>query len=225
MRRAMPIGVTLSRFLVALACAASLCARADEIEVVDARLAASEEGLLLSADFSFEFNERLQEAVSNGVTLYFVVEFELTRPRWWWFDENTAQRRTQWRLSYHALTRQYRLSTGALHQNFASLDQALDVMRRLRNWQVLERSVPLRGTSYEVAVRMRLDTAQLPRPLQVSALTNRELHLESPWRRFIFLPPPPAPAAAPPPAASSVPATRPPGSAQEPPEPPEEVER
>jgi hypothetical protein len=181
--------------------------------------------LLLSADFSFEFNERLQEAVSNGVTLYFVVEFELTRPRWWWFDENTAQRRTQWRLSYHALTRQYRLSTGALHQNFASLDQALDVMRRLRNWQVLERSVPLRGTSYEVAVRMRLDTAQLPRPLQVSALTNRELHLESPWRRFIFLPPPPAPAAAPPPAASSVPAMRPPGSAQEPPEPPEEVER
>jgi len=71
-------------------------------------------------------------------------------------------------------------------------------MRRLRNWQVLERSVRLRGSSYEVAVRMRLDTTQLPRPLQVSALTNRELHLESAWKRFIFLPPqPPAPAQVP----------------------------
>jgi hypothetical protein len=61
----------------------------------------------------------------------------------------------------------------------------------LRNWLVLERSVRLTGSQYEVAVRMRLDTAQLPRPLQVSALTNRELRLESPWKRFLYLPPKP----------------------------------
>lgn len=185
---------------MALACAAALCAHADDIEVIDARLAASEEGLLLSADFDFEFNSRLSEAVANGVPLYFVVEFDLTRPRWYWWDENTAARSTQLRLSYHALSRQYRLSTGPLHQNFATLEAALDVMRRLRNWQVLERSVVLRGASYEAAVRMRLDTAQLPRPLQVSALTNRELRLESPWKRFIFQPPETSPSAAPAPA-------------------------
>ena len=192
----------LPRLLVALACAAALCARADDIDVLDARLAASEEGLLLSADFAFEFNPRLSEAVANGVPLYFVIEFELTRPRWYWFDENAVSRRTQLRLSYHALSRQYRVSTGPLHQSFSSLDDALDVMRRLRNWQVLERSVMLGGSSYEAAVRMRLDPAQLPKPLQLSALTDRELRLESPWKRFIFLPPrapspPPAPAAAP----------------------------
>jgi hypothetical protein len=46
---------------------------------------------------------------------------------------------------------------------------------------------------------MRLDPAQLPKPLQLSALTNRELRLESPWKRFIFVPPraAAAPAAAP----------------------------
>ena len=179
----------LTRLLVALACAAALCARADEIDVIDARLAASEEGLLLSADFAFEFNPRLSEAVANGVPLYFVIEFELTRPRWYWFDENAVSRRTQLRLSYHALSRQYRVSTGPLQQSFSSLDDALDVMRRLRNWQVLERSVTLGGSSYEAAVRMRLDPAQLPKPLQISALTDRELRLESPWKRFIFLPP------------------------------------
>jgi hypothetical protein len=70
-------------------------------------------------------------------------------------------------------------------------------MRRLRNWLVLERSVQLQGSQYEVAVRMRLDTAQLPRPLQVSALTNRGLRLESPWKHFLYLPPNP-PAGAPP---------------------------
>ena len=189
----------LPKFLLALACAGALCARADDIEVIDARLAAAEEGLLLSADFGFEFNARLSEAVANGVPLYFVVEFDLTRPRWYWFDENAVSRRTQLRLSYHALSRQYRVSTGPLHQNFSTLDDALDVMRRLRNWQVLERSETLGGSRYEAAVRMRLDPAQLPKPLQLSALTNRELRLESPWKRFIFLPP--RAAATPPPAA------------------------
>jgi len=199
----------LPRLLVALACAAALYARADDIEVLDARLAASEEGLSLSADFAFEFNPRLSEAVANGVPLYFVIEFELTRPRWYWFDENAVSRRTQLRLSYHALSRQYRVSTGPLHQSFSSLDDALDVMRRLRNWQVLERSVMLGGSSYEAAVRMRLDPAQLPKPLQLSALTDRELRLESPWKRFIFLPPlAPSPQPAPTPAPAAAPELR-----------------
>jgi hypothetical protein len=191
---------TLHRFVIALACCAALAARADDIEVLDARLAGSEEGLLLSADFAFDFGPRLSEAVTSGVPLYFVVEFELTRPRWYWFDEDAATRSTQLRLSYHALSRQYRLSTGPLHQNFATLDEALEVLRRLRNWQVLDRSVVLTGSSYEAAVRMRLDQAQLPRPLQLSALTNRELRLESAWTRFLYLPPrvaAPAPAPAP----------------------------
>lgn len=193
----------LPKFLIALACCAALAARADEIDVVDARLAASEEGLLLSADFAFDLGPRLSEAVANGVPLFFVVEFELTRPRWYWFDENAASRSTQLRLSYHALSRQYRLSTGPLHQNFSTLEDALDVLRRMRNWQVLERSVGLSASSYEAAVRMRLDQAQLPRPLQLSALTNREMRLESPWKRFIYLPPrQPVAASAPPPAAA-----------------------
>lgn len=204
----MPASATLPRFLAALACCTALAAAADDIDVLDARLAASEEGLLLSADFAFEFSPRLSETVANGVPLYFVVEFELTRPRWYWFDEDAAARSTQLRLSYHALSRQYRLSTGPLHQNFATLEEALDVLRRLRNWQVLDRSVVLSGSSYEAAVRMRLDQAQLPRPLQLSALTNRELRLESPWRRFLYLPTR-APAAAPPAAPGTTPAAAP----------------
>lgn len=183
----MRFGAACSTLAIALLCAGT-GALADEIDVVDVRLAASDEGLILSADFAFGFSPPLQEAVANGVALHFLVEFELTRPRWWWFDEVTASRRTQWRLTYHALGRQYRLSTGALHQSFTQLEEALDVMRHLRNWQVLERSVRLTGSSYEAAVRMRLDTAQLPRPLQVSALTNRELRLESPWKAIIYRP-------------------------------------
>ena len=65
----------------------------------------------------------------------------------------------------------------------------MNVLRRVRNWQVVERSVALADANYEAAVRMRLDVTLLPRPFQLSAITSRELNLESPWRRFTFRPP------------------------------------
>lgn len=163
-------------------------AQAGDIEVREPRLEQTDDGLVLSADFSFDFNARLENLVTNGVPLYFVVEFELSQPRWYWFDEKTASGRLQTRLSYHALSRHYRLSTGLLQQNYASLAEALSVLRRVRHWQVLERSVVLADVSYQAVVRMRLDLTLLPKPFQVSALTSREWHLESDWKRFTWRP-------------------------------------
>ncbi len=159
-------------------------AYADDIEVRDAQLRATEEGLVLDADFDFELSPRLADVVANGVPLYFRVDFELTRRRWYWFDESAASRRLQLRLSYHALSRQYRLSTGLLQQSFATLDEALNVLKRIRNWLVVDRTVTFDEADYDAAVRMRLDPTLLPKPFQLSALTSRDLQLDSPWKRF-----------------------------------------
>jgi len=189
----------LKKLLVALALGgaaltSAFSARADDIEVVDVRLAATEDGAVLAADFAFDLNPRLAEAVTNGIPLYFVVEFELTRPRWYWFDEKAAAKRLQLRLSYHALSRHYRLSTGVLQQNYATLEEALNVLRRVRNWQVVDRGTTLADANYDAAVRMRVDGTLLPKPFQLSAITSREFNLESAWRRFTFRPPAPYPA-------------------------------
>ncbi len=179
----------LPRILLAiLVLLAATLARADEIEVRDVRIEPVEDGYALQADFAFDFNPRLEEAVRGGVALYFAYEFELTRPRWYWFDEKTLLRRHTVKLSYHALSRQFRLAAGVVQQSFATLDEALAVLRRLRGWAVLDRSVALLDTSYDAAIRMRLDLGLLPKPFQVSALTSREWRLESPWRRFAFRP-------------------------------------
>ena len=154
----------------------------------DVALRSVEDGLALDADFAFELTPRLAEVVGNGVPLYFSVEFELTRRRWYWFDETAAAQRLQLRLSYHALSRQYRLSTGLLQQSFPTLDEALNVLKRVRNWLVIDRTARFSDADYDAAVRMRLDTALLPKPFQLSALTGRDLQLESPWKRFILRP-------------------------------------
>ena len=195
MRRCSPRAWALVRILAMLLMTAFACAaHADDIEVRDARLRAAPEGLVLDADFDFVLGPRLADVVANGVPIYFVVEFELSRPRWYWLDEKTAVKRLQLRLSYHALSRQYRLSTGLLQQNFATLEEALNVLKRVRNWLVVDRGVSLADADYAAAVRMRLDTALLPKPFQLSALTSRELHLESPWKRFTVHGPEQAPA-------------------------------
>lgn len=175
------VALAVGCVLIAVAAGA---ARAEEIEVRDLALRASPDGLVLDADFAFELTPRLVDMVSNGVPVYFTVEFEMTRRRWYWFDENAASRRLQLRLSYHALLRQYRLSTGLLQQSFATLEEALQVLMRVRNWLVVDRTVTFSDADYEAAVRMRLDAALLPKPFQLSALTSRELQLESPWKRF-----------------------------------------
>jgi hypothetical protein len=175
----------IALLIVALAALSGAApARAADIEVRDARVHVVEDGLLLDATFDFELSPRLADVVANGVPLYFRVEFELTRPRWYWLDERAASRELQLRLSYHALSRQYRLSTGLLQQHFPTLEEALNVLRRVRNWLVVERTVAFADADYEAAVRMRLDTTLLPRPFQLSALTSRELQLESNWKRF-----------------------------------------
>jgi len=176
----------LRRALLIVFCFVAVAARAEEIQLRSAELRLANEGLVLQADFVFEFPPRLAEAVANGVPLYFLVEFEMTRPRWYWVDERAASKRLQLRLSYHALSRQYVVSSGPLEQQFATLEEALGVLRRVRNWVVGERIALVSEARYEAAVRMRLDVSLLPKPIQVSALTNNEWRFESAWNRFAY---------------------------------------
>ncbi|OMG56865.1 hypothetical protein BJN45_00455 [Azonexus hydrophilus] len=171
-----------------------------EIEVREPQITLSEDGYALAADFRFDLNSRLEEAVNRGVVLYFVADFELTRERWYWLDEKLVSRSLTYRLSYHALTRQYRLSTGGLHQSFETLNEALRVLRRLRNWQVIDKDekIVVPGGTYQAAVRLRLDFNQLPRPFQISALGNKDWSLASDWKTWLATLPLPQPLPQPP---------------------------
>jgi hypothetical protein len=177
-------------------------ARADTLEFKDARLAPREEGWALEAEFEIELSGRLEEAVNKGVALYFNLDFELAQPRWYWFDEKVVKLSQTYKLDYHALTRQYRLSAGSssLYLTFPSLADALRVLQQPQVFAV-ERGKVTAGETYEASVRLRLDVTRLPKPFQIETFTNREWTLDSGWKKFGFkpdvpvAPPVPAPAA------------------------------
>jgi hypothetical protein len=175
----------LASLLLALLFGWSAGAGANSIEISHVSLEGNDEGYALDADFQIELNPRLEDAINKGVALYFEVEFDLTQKRWYWLDDKIS-RQLMLRLSYHALTRQYRISSGALYQSFSTLTEALRVLSRVRSWHVLEPGQASAGADYQAAIRMRLDVTQLPKPFQVNALTSREWNLASDWRRWPF---------------------------------------
>jgi hypothetical protein len=175
---------TAALLMLALVCAFG--AQADTINVRSAEVRVEEDGYYLNADFELTINPTLEEALQKGVALYFALEFEVTRPRWYWFDDKLVDYSTQYRVSYVPLTRQYRVSSGLLNLNFESLEEVQRLISRVTSRQVARRDQLPRGTRLEAAVRLRLDTNQLPKPFQVNALASREWTLQSDWYRWIF---------------------------------------
>lgn len=163
-------------------------ARADGIEVRKAALISAEDGYVLEAEFDVTLTHTLEEALNKGVPLYFSLEFELVRPRWYWLNEKLANTRQQYRLSYNALTRQYRVGVRTLYQNFPSLPEALGFMSQVRVRDIAETDALSKGSSYTAALRLRLDSSQLPRPFQVSAVGSREWSISSDWHRWTVSP-------------------------------------
>ena len=145
-------------------------------------------GYVLNADIDIELNPRLADAVRRGVSLYFTTELRIERPRWYWLNEVAVDRSLEYRLSYHAITRSYRLSIGSFHQSFEKLEAAVNTMQRVRNWQVAEVDQVVAGVSHEAALRFRLDTSQLPKPFQVTAIGSRDWNLGTDWVTWTFLP-------------------------------------
>ena len=62
-------------------------ARADVIPVRAADLRVEDGEVLASAQFDLALTPPLEEALQKGIPLYFTIELELTRPRWYWVDE------------------------------------------------------------------------------------------------------------------------------------------
>jgi len=172
-----------------LLCTGLMSAQAAEITIDQAAMEASDQGYRLSLAYSFDLNHGLEDALTRGVPLYFTTEVQMTRSRWYWFDETAVNTSRTVRLSYNVLTRQYHAAiSGQLQQSFSNLEDALALIRRPPRWIVADLDTLKAGDAYAVGVRMRLDVAQLPKPFQINALNNSDWRLSSDWIEFTYQP-------------------------------------
>ncbi len=181
-------GLSLSLLLaIVLSAAPAISYAAEGIEFNSASIEATDEGYKLSSSFSVELTRSLEDALMRGVPLYFVLQLEVSRPRWYWFDEVAIKASRKIRLSYNVLTQQYRASIdGSLHRNFSRLDDMLALLRHPGRWLVADPGALQKDASYTVALQLSLDVSALPKPIQVSALGNGDWRISSGWTRFSY---------------------------------------
>lgn len=179
-------------------CASASSAGGIVISKAEARL--TEEGYQLSADFDIQLSSPVETALKHGVTLYFVSELAINRSRWYWLDTDVARDEQVAKLSFNALTQQYRITRGSLFQSFNELKDALHVLGHQIAPPVPVALLDKKGGGYfsrllkkgseccSAFAQMRLDVTQLPKPLQVNALTNEDWNLESQPHRWVIQP-------------------------------------
>jgi len=159
-------------------------------EVTQLRLERGDDGVFLSAAVTFELPPSVLDVLDKGIAIHFVAEAELYRERWYWSDQKIAQVARHMRLAYQPLTRRWRLNVSpvpitnavagiTLNQNFDSLEEALDAVRRIGRLRMGDASEIAGDGAQPVLFRFRLDTSQLPRPFQIGLVGQSDWNVSA----------------------------------------------
>ena len=146
------------------------------------------EAYFLNADFDLSFNDDLDEAIRKGIPVNFIIEFELKKPRKYWFDEEVAKKTKEILLTYHALSKQFILSESENHLiAFDNLTQAKNELKRIKNWRIFDKSQIDDTDKYSAYLQVKLDQTKLPKQLQADITSNQEWQLASKQFQWTFV--------------------------------------
>jgi Domain of unknown function (DUF4390) len=168
---------------------APVWAQTSTAELTELKFERQEGSLLLHAQLRLELGPAVEDALIKGLAVHFVAEAEVMRDRWYWYDRKLGAAMRYYRLAYQPLTRRWRLNvsnepiahagaSSSLSQNFESLQDALNVIRRQTSWKVADMTDIDPDARQYVAYRFKLDVSQLPRPFQIAAGNQADWRLE-----------------------------------------------
>ena len=141
-------------------------ARAQGIELTQLQAGRNEGALTLEFAARVTLPRAVEEALHGGVPVYFVAQAELKRSRWYWRDERVTRVTRVWRVAYQPLTANWRVGLGGLNQTYPTLPDAMAAVSRSAGWKLAELSQLDSDSRYYVEFSYRLDTTQLPMPMQ-----------------------------------------------------------
>ncbi len=155
------------QLLLVLVCLWAGVVRGQGVEL--ASLQTSQEEGALNLDFAARVTlpKAVEDALQRGVPIYFLAEARLLRSRWYWRDERVARVSRSWRIAYQPLTNTWRVGLGGLHQTLDTLSEALNTASRSAGWKLTDLSQVDPDSRYYVQFSYRLDTSQLPSPMQI----------------------------------------------------------
>jgi len=139
---------------------------AQGVDLVSLRTNRDDGSLSLEFSVRLTLNRTVENALQYGVPVYFVAQAELKRSRWYWRDERIARVTRQWRLAYQPLTGTWRVGLAGINQTYPTLSEALVAVSRSAGWRLADLSQVDSDSRHYIDFSYRLDTSQLPGPMQ-----------------------------------------------------------
>jgi len=140
----------------------------------------------LHADITYRLSMEAIGALHSGVPLGIRLDVELTHPRRWWFDNDSAGLVQAFQLEYHALSERYvvlNINSGD-QASFGSLPAALEYLGHVEQLPLIDTAVLEDDRGYDVRLRASLDQEQFPGPLRLLAFWRRDWSIASEWYRW-----------------------------------------
>jgi hypothetical protein len=165
-RRRTPLGLAGLLLAWVMLCIAATGVAAQGVELATLKTSRDEGALNLEFAARVSLPPAVEDALSRGVPLYFVAEARLLRSRWYWRDERVARVARSWRVAFQPLTGSWRVGLGGLNQSYATLAEALAAASTSAGWKLADLSELEGESGHYVEFSYRLDTSQLPGPMQ-----------------------------------------------------------
>lgn len=150
------------------------------VDLQGLKLERQDAGLYMSGQWQFDLPAALEDALLKGITLYFVIEVDISQERWYFYNQRVAHSERHVRLFYQPLTRRWRVNISAqpfnvsglgvsLGQSYDTAEDAMNVVRRMIQWRIANATDLSLDAKQTIAINFKLDLKQLPRPLQIGA--------------------------------------------------------
>jgi len=149
------------------------------LKIVNANFIESKQAYRLFTEVNITFAQAVRNALKKGFELSFIQEFQLLKPRKYWFDDEIITIVRPITLSYHALSRQYLLMVAGQQQTFSSLEAVKSAFAHLEPEPVFHHNILDKAIRYRAVVLFRLDYKKLPNDLQSEADDLDDWHLTS----------------------------------------------
>ena len=196
------VGV-VGRFLPGLCLCIAMAAPgpASATEITQLRVERGDDGVHLSAQVRFELPAVVEDALLKGIPMFFVVEADIYRDRWYWTDPRVASAARTVRLAYQPLTRRWRVNIASglitssaglratLNQNYETLPEALSAIQRVARWKIAEAAEVDPDAAHKLDFSFRLDLTQLPRPFQIGVAGQKDWNISAQVRERLKLEP------------------------------------
>ena len=158
-------------------------ASADDISITELLIEIVDRDIKVDCRIKYVLDDKVKTAISNGIEVSFILDIELRMEREFWLDTSVAQLNREFRINYHALSKQYvMIDVNKGHErSFPDLFSAFYFIGNLRNNHLAKIDILQLDQQYYVRARARLQAEKLPLPLRIKSYFSPDWRPSSGW--------------------------------------------